>query len=259
MKKYLAILLLLFVGLHASAQIQFIADADKAYMNSDYARALELYRQALATDGASSQLYYNIANTYYRLGEPGNAVLYYKKSLKLDPSNADARANYSFVKTKLVDNQEESTTWTRKVSENVMFAMSPNAWAVISLIFLALFLASLGFYILGESVAVRKLAFFGGFGLLALTVLCTIVAFKTASLASSDKEAVIITPTVVLSTVPRVPQDKAEQAFTLHEGAIVEIVDSLAVPADTLNPLWLEIKVNNTHRAWISNADLRRI
>lgn len=257
--KYILIIIVAVLPFFSSAQTNLIQRADQAYMSDQFEQALNLYLSARDSLGTSSQLDYNIANTYYRLGELGKAVLYYKKALKVDPSNSDARANLEFVQTKLVDQQDNTRPWVQRIRENVIFIMSPNGWAIVGLIFFGIFLVALGSYILGESVGIKKLSFFGGIFILVLAVLCTIVAFHTSALARDDKEAVVVDPVVQLSTVPRVPQDKAEQAFSLHEGALVEIIDSLAVPTDSINPVWLEVKVNDEHRAWLPASTIQRI
>lgn len=97
--------LLLFVlalGLQQS-RAGYVESADSAYNKKQFSEALTLYRTALEKDGSSSDLYYNIGNTYYRLNDLGHAVINYKRALMLDPSNADARTNLEYVKTKITD------------------------------------------------------------------------------------------------------------------------------------------------------------
>lgn len=259
MKKHIVLIFLLLFTVAAEAQESIIKQADEAYMKEDYEQALELYVDAARLQGTSAALYYNIANTYYRLGYPGQAVLYYRKSLKLDPSFGDARTNLRFVESQLIDKQETARPWRQRVTENVIFLMTPNAWAVTGIIFFIIFLTTLGFYILGGTVGIRKAAFFGGIFFAALTVLCTVAAFYSSGLARSDKEAVVTVPVVQLSTVPRVPADKSQQAFTLHEGALVEIMDTLKVPTDSVNPVWMEVMVNKEHRAWLPASAVEKI
>lgn len=78
-------------------------EADSAYMRDDFAEATRLYLQIAETEGTSSDLYYNLGNCYYRQKQPGKAILYYERALRLDPSNEDARANLEFVNTKITD------------------------------------------------------------------------------------------------------------------------------------------------------------
>ncbi len=55
-----------------------IRDADRAYKEHDYKKALKLYQKLAISDGSDKSLY-NLASIYYRLGEYKKALLVYKK------------------------------------------------------------------------------------------------------------------------------------------------------------------------------------
>ncbi len=48
--------------------------ADSAYMADQFADAAALYEQAAREDGVSSELYYNLGNSYYRMGVPARLL-----------------------------------------------------------------------------------------------------------------------------------------------------------------------------------------
>lgn len=236
-----------------------IQRADSAYLADDYALATSLYMDAEKELGSSSALLYNIGNSYYRSGEIGKAILYYKRALKLDPTNDDARQNMQFVMTKTVDRQDDNRSLVRKVADNIMFSNTPNGWAVVALVLFALFLGAVSLYVFSGSVIIRKVCFFGGLVILVFDGCIVYMAQKTASVVSDNSTAIVTSSNVQLSTVPRVPKDKSEQAFQLHEGAVVEIVDSVKLTSDSVFPMWLEVKVDNIHRAWINGKDVERL
>ena len=66
-------------------------------------------------------------------------------------------------------------------------------------------------------------------------------------------------PVSVLSTSPREPKSKIEEAFMLHEGIKVEMLDSVEVKVDSVSQKWFDIKSDDTHRAWIKASDIERI
>ncbi len=75
-------------------------DAAVAMQGRGGAEAERLYRQALAGFESLLQsglqnggLYYNLGNTYVRLGEVGRAVVNYRRALRLMPGNERVRAN----------------------------------------------------------------------------------------------------------------------------------------------------------------------
>jgi hypothetical protein len=78
----------------------------------DPEEAAILYRKALdrfvsvAQQGRvrNTRLYYNIANTHYRLGDLGKAILYYRRAELLNPADRNLRHNLEFVRSERVDN-----------------------------------------------------------------------------------------------------------------------------------------------------------
>ncbi len=70
-------------------------EANEAYHNRDYSRAKELYSQ-IESDIApysSAAVYYNKANTLFRLKDYSNALLYYLKAERINPRDTDVKAN----------------------------------------------------------------------------------------------------------------------------------------------------------------------
>lgn len=252
-------LLLVAAPIAGAANNALINRADSAYLADDYSMAASLYLQAEKECGTSSALLYNIGNSYYRLGDIGKAILYYKRSLQLDPTNNDARQNLQFAMTKTVDKQDDNRSVMRKTADRILFSNSPNGWAMWALGIFVLLMGAAAMYVFSDSVVLRKICFFGGIVAIVLDGVLVYVACKSASIVSDENAAVVISQNVQLSTVPRVPKDKSEQAFQLHEGAVVEIVDSVKQNSDSLSTMWLEVKVGDVHRAWINNADVERL
>lgn len=243
----------------ASAFDAIISRADSAYLADDYALSTSLYLKAETESGASSALLYNIGNSYYRQGEIGKAILYYKRSLQLDPTNNDARQNLQFAMTKTVDKQIDNRSVLRKTGDRILFSSSPNGWAMWALGVFVILIGAAAIYVFSESVALRKICFFGGLTAVVLDGILIYAACKSASIVDDNNAAVVTSPNVQLSTVPRVPKDKSEQAFQLHEGAVVEIVDSVKQLSDSIPSMWLEVKVGDVGRGWINGADVERL
>ena len=95
--KIISFLALALISFSSMAQ-SLIEKANAEYDADKFANALELYLQASVEDGVSSDLFYNIGNTYYRMGELGQSVLYYERALMLDPRNEDAKSNLEYQK-----------------------------------------------------------------------------------------------------------------------------------------------------------------
>ena len=75
---------------------------DSAYIKEDYAAAIQIY-EALLKNGEASEVYYNLGNSYYKIGEIAKAVLNYDRALLLQPGNSDIRANLEVARAKTID------------------------------------------------------------------------------------------------------------------------------------------------------------
>lgn len=248
-------LLLAFCIIPAINATELTDRADRDYSAENYTSALTLYQQALLTEGSSSDLYYNLGNTYYRLDSIGNAVLNYERALKLDPTNADASFNLDFVKKKhnLTAPSKASTT---AFFDKLTTALKANTWAVLSIIAFVILLACIGVYILGHRPALRKTGFFGGFIMIFIVIFAVWIAVRAHRMATSHDTCVVMVPSAQLSTVPARPQTPAQQAFTVPEGYTLEIVDSVKAPLDRNTDMWYLVEVDNDNRAYISDTDV---
>lgn len=68
------------------------ARANQAYSRGDYADAVRGYRATLAQQGYSVPALFNLGNAWWRLNQPGRAVLNYERALRLAPGD-EAVAN----------------------------------------------------------------------------------------------------------------------------------------------------------------------
>lgn len=230
--------------------------ADSAYTADNYVLAEALYRDAISRFGTSSTLFYNLGNAYYRQGNLGKAIVNYERALKLDPTNADASANLEFVKGKIADRQLDESSILDRLWGNLVTGMKADTWAWVSIILFALFLAGAVTYLFSSVVIVKKVSFFGGIIVFVVCALSIVISFAAANRATTDRYAVVLPPSAQLSTTPREARNQSEEAFLLHEGTKVEIVDSVTSNVDGK---WYEVLVGPGKRAWIKATDVERI
>lgn len=260
MKRYILTLCLVFIaGIVALDAQTLTQQADSAYMDDNFARATELYLEIAATEGTSSNLYYNLGNSYYRQGKLGKAILYYERALRLDPANKDARANLEFVNSKITDEPGDRGMFISNTVNGFARTVPANTWASIALATFVLMLCSIALYVFASNIRARKTGFFGAIILLFVCVLANIFASIATRYSTSSDEAVIIVPSTILSTSPRTPKDRSEEALLLHEGTVVEIIDSVTTRIDSTAVKWYDVQVDNHNRAWINGTAIERI
>lgn len=253
MKKLLTIILLIAQTVACEANV--VLRADSAYMADDFDNAVALYHEAIDSLGPSAERYYNLGNAYYRSGKPGKAIVSYERALRLDPTNRDIRENLEFVNSTTIDRIEPSTSLVGGAADRLAAKVHPDAWAWLGLAAFIFALGGVCVYFLGTGVALRKVGFFGAGVLLILCVTANILAVRSARKASSSGQAIITGPSVILSTTPRAPKDRTEEAMLLHEGTKLTILDSISSGDD----VWYDVQVDDSHRAWISGEAIEII
>lgn len=92
--------------------------ANALYEAGKFQDAAAAYERILAGRGHSAAVHYNLGNTYYRLGEPGRAVLHYERALLLQPSHPEARANLESVR-RAAGAREFPKSWQDRVFRHV--------------------------------------------------------------------------------------------------------------------------------------------
>ena len=235
------------ITLMASASgIDYVKQGNQAYDSKHYTKAVELYERA-AKDGASSTLYYNLGNAYYRLDNRAQAILNYERALKLNPSNSDARNNLEFVREKaqLVDDNGDSFfssllgSWVSRVSS--------NAWAIIAFLALLLTLAAIALYLTAATVRMQKLGFFGAIAMAAVTIFAIACSIHMHNRCTSHNAAIIMHDKAPVMKAPRTADKDA--AFTLPQGARVEIVDSILTKGAKSE--WYKIETSDGKEGWM--------
>lgn len=256
MKQVIIIILLAVLALPLLATNANIDRANQAYKQELYNEALKLYLQEAQQSGVSSALYCNIGDTYYRLKDNVHAVLYYERALLLDPSNGDARFNLEFVRGKMQLPDDAGDSWFSNWVDQTVSHLSSNTWAIIAIVTFLLFLAGAAAYLFLDNVLMRKIGFFGGAVLIVACILANLAAFHVYHRATDGNGAIIMPESVTLSTAPREPRGKEEEAFKLQQGTRVEIVDSVA---DKANGKWLQVATAGGHKAWVNAKEVEVI
>jgi tetratricopeptide (TPR) repeat protein len=83
--------------------------ANQAYLEDRYEEAAGLYERIVERGHLNGHVFYNLGNTYIRLGELGRAILNYKKAGVLLPRDGDLKANLQYARSLARDRIEEAS------------------------------------------------------------------------------------------------------------------------------------------------------
>ena len=240
MKQYNIIFFaLLFTASSLWAQTK--AQADSAYINKDYAQAIEIC-ESLLQDGESGEIYYNLGNAYFKQDELGRAIINYERALLLQPGNADVSANLDIARAKTIDKVNPNpkvffVAWTR-----ALINMLPvDTWGGLGVVFFLCSLAALAIYLFTKGVRWRKIGFFTAFISLILCVITNLFAFEQKGKIDHRTDAIVLSPSV---TVRSTPNEEGTSLFVIHEGRKVFIKDNSMKD-------WKEITLEDGKVGWI--------
>jgi tetratricopeptide (TPR) repeat protein len=82
--------------------------ANEAYQNGKYEEAKADYLQLVHAGQYSADLFYNLGNVWFKLGDQGRAILNYERALLLNPELPEVRFNLHTVR-KIVGNDDQPT------------------------------------------------------------------------------------------------------------------------------------------------------
>ncbi len=250
MSKYLYILLIACLGLSMPVTAaNDVEAANDAYHMADYHKAVRLYHQSLKK-GASTEIYYNLGNAYYRIDNVPKALLYYEKASKMAPMNDDILHNIDIVQAKTIDKLPvESEIFFVQWYRYIQSFMTIDGWAHISIISLVLALVLFLAYLFLNNVFIRRSAFYSSVVLLALFILGNLFAWQRKSLLDSHDAAIVMSNAVSVKTSPTL---KATDACVIHEGTKVRITDN-----DMKD--WLGIRLSDGREGWIPSRAVEEI
>lgn len=226
----------IFLVSYAQADTTF-ETANAAYQKADYGKAAVAYEAVLKASGPSAALYYNMGNTYFRLGKKGLALLYYEKAKRFLPRDKDLLWNEALLQSQLTDRiVPKENPFMALLLEKIRF-FNPSETAFVLLV------------LLGVLAGIQAIRFFkGGLGV-GLKIVRLLLILSVAALMAvfyfQDKEFGK-TKLVVLDSQASVrfgPSEKEAQAFQLHEGAAGSVLDE--------TERWYFIWLANGQGGWV--------
>ena len=252
LKRGIAIVVTTLITFHLSlftCQAATKAEADSAYANGNYQKAIAAYTDLLK-EGQSTDIYYNLGNAYYRMEETTKAILAYERALRLSPGDADIRFNLQLARTKTIDKMVPQSeffvvTWYRSLVNQY----SVDGWACASLVMLALTIILVLLYLFATPIWLRKAGFFGGLLTLLFFLLANLFAWQQKQTLTHRDGAIIIQSAVPVKSTPTA---NGTDLFILHEGTKVVITD------DTMDG-WREVRMPDGKVGWVETAQIEVI
>ena len=240
--KTIALIFILLAGITSAYQVdEHMQKGADYYRNGDYDKAIETYEKIMSDGYEGTALYYNLANSYYRIGKLGYAILNYERALKFSPNDEDVNHNLAFANLSTIDRiQPLPKFFIFDIWEAVLGLLTINGWSYVVYAFYILFLFFIAYYFFAKTIFQQKVILFSALGvglILALTVALLVVKVNRET---TEKSGVIIIQSVTVKTSPDI---KSTDTFVIHEGLKVKLEDKLDD--------WTKIRLADGKIGWI--------
>ena len=219
------------------------------YQKGKYQQAIAAYETELSAKKQSAELYFNIGNCYYKLNKVAPSIYNYEKALLLNPDDTEIQNNLKFAqKLQIDDIKTEEKVGFNKVIQDFTNTFHYNTWGGIAVGLPFLFLLFFVGYYLSQITVSKRLFFFGMFFVMLLLIVSVAAAIFEKNQYNNDQPAIVFSEVV---SVKSEPKNGATDAFVLHEGTKVYVIESL--------DNWDKIQLTDGNEGWIENSAIKRL
>jgi len=220
------------------------------YQKGKYQEAVQVYEDIVKEDKLqSAELYFNLANSYYKLNKVAPSIYNYEKALVLKPNDHETLNNLKFAKKLTIDEiKEVPKVGFAKLIQNFTSIFDYNMWAKISIgIAFAFLLCFIGYYF-SQLTITKRIYFIGMFILLVTLGLSASAGMSEKNHFDNDRPAIVFSE---MSEVRSEPQKAGSAIILLHEGAKVYVMESVGK--------WKKIELTDGTEGWIDGTTIKEV
>jgi len=248
--KNLFYILMFLLSTIAIAQNETLFEqGNKLYNDGNYTEAIEKYHTILDNGKHSAELYFNLGNSYYKLNNIAPSIYYYEKALQLAPNDKDILNNIAYARNMTIDVVDTvPEVGFSKFVNKVAIMMSFDAWSKVAVGFVILFVILFLSYYFSYTSLKKRIAFVVSTASIVLASVSLAFAYHNYNLKKNDRPAIVFAKESQIKSEPNL---RSTEAFKLHEGTKVQILD-------TVNN-WKKIKLADGKTGWIVKDDIKAL
>lgn len=240
---------LVIVSSNAQSEEDIFNSSVNYYKSRNYEQAVNEFEKLTRSGIESTALFYNLGNSYYRLGKIGNAIVNYERALKLSPGDEDVVHNLAFVNLKTIDKIESLPKFFLfQWWENLLSMFTLNGWSYFVLGILFFILVCIVVYFFTTRIEVQKASFIAGLVLSFFLIFNIIILLVNLNRELNWKFGIVMTTSLNVKTSP---DNQSKDSFIIHEGSKVKIEDNLEK--------WYKLKLEDGKVGWANKNDIEII
>ena len=217
------------------------AKANEDYSAGRFQEAVDGYQNLVASGRWSANLFYNLGNAWFRLGNFGEAILNYERALALDPHHPESEANLRIARDEARALELRTQGFARYI-ETGTFTQYSVAAAVA--FWIACFAAARLFFLRRRSAALVMLITFS-----ALVFCGSLSALYALESGNKGRDFAIVTGKNIEARLATA--DNARSILALPPGSEIKI---LSERGD-----WIYAALPNDLRGWIPATSAQRV
>jgi len=242
-------ILFLFTTIGFSQSDALFDKANTLYNEGDYEQAIATYNQLLTTKMHASEVYFNKANAHYKLHQLAPSIYNYEKALQLNSNNEDAKVNLVFANNQKIDKIDTiPTTGFSKMVNTFINAFHFDVWSKIAIAFMCLFVFAIIGYLYSVYTIKKRLYFTVAAASLLVAIVALSFAYQQENNVKHAIYAIVFSKETQVKTAPKL---SSEQAFILHEGTKVKVLENFKN--------WTKIKLTNGSIGWVIAKDIKNL
>ncbi len=222
-------------------------EANELYGQGEFELAIDAYKSILKTGKHSAELYFNLANSHYKLNNVAPSIYFYEKALQLDPEDKDIQNNLAFAQNMTIDAVAEvPKVGFDKLYNNFVNAYSFDGWSRLAIAFSVAFVVFFLIYYFSLTTFRKRLSFVLGFSCVFTSMVTLFMAFQKYDFEQKNIAAVVFEKSVDIKSEPNF---EGSNLFKLHEGTKIKVLDSLTN--------WHRIELPDGLTGWIPSSAIK--
>jgi hypothetical protein len=246
MKKILYIFLLITQTFWAQTAFD---KGNNLYQKGNYQEAIIVYESVVKSGQQSAELYFNLGNCYYKLNKVAPAIFNFEKALLLNPNDSEIQNNLAFAQKMTIDEViEVPKVGFAKIIRDFTSSFHYDTWAWIAIVFSVLFLVCFVGYYFSNTTTLKRVFFASMVFVLLFTMMSFFAGFFEKNQSNNDRPAIVFADT---TSVKSEPKSSAQDAFVLHAGTKVFVLESLNN--------YKKIQLLDLKQGWIEKSAIKEL